>query len=114
MTRPRGFLMTLTFCGLLAFATSAHAECAWALWAYQTNRAGVDVIRNLQRVFTTRDECRAHGAGWAEKMREFAAARSDDPVTPKGLGLTWSWNCNRIPEGLYEEDKSRHPVGVPR
>jgi hypothetical protein len=47
-------------------------------------------------------------------MREFAAARSDDSVTPKGLGLTWSWNCNRIPEGLYEEDKSRHPVGVPR
>jgi hypothetical protein len=86
---------------LLAFATSTLAECSWALWAYQTNAVGVDVIRDLQKVFMTREECLAFGAGWAERMQP--SARSD----PKGL--TWSWSCTTIPETLTNE--TRHPVG---
>jgi len=98
---PRILLTTLC---LLAVATSASAECAWALWAYQTNRVGMDVVRDLQRVFATRDECRAFGAGWAEKMQ-------DSPILhdPASRDLAWSWSCTSIPEPLMK-DTPRHPV----
>ena len=99
----------LALFSLLTLVSVAHAECTWALWAYQTNRAGVDVGRDLLRVFTTQDECRAHGAGWAEKMHELAAIRND----PASKNLAWSWNCTSIPEPLMK-DTPRHPVAVPR
>ena len=100
----------LALFSLLTLVSVAHAECTWALWAYQTNRVGVDVVRDLLRVLTTQDECRAHGAGWAEKMREQFAANRNDPASKD---LSWSWNCTSIPEPLMK-DTSRHPVAVPR
>ena len=91
------------FCCLLVFAAPAHAECRWALWAHQTNRVGVEVVRDLQAVFPTRDKCLAFGAGWAEKMQE--RHRSD--LASKDLA--WSWSCTSIPEPLMK-DTPRHPV----
>jgi hypothetical protein len=98
-----GRRILITLACLFAFATSASAECGWALWAYQTNSVGFDVIRDLQAAFSTLEECLAFGAGWAEKMQQ--RTRND----PASKALTWSWSCASIPETLME-NTPRHPV----
>ena len=101
MTRRSPYILVTTLCCLLALATSASAECAWALWAYGTTRSGEDFVRDLQRVFHTHDECLAFGGGWAEKMQD----RKNLTSQP----LTWSWSCTSIPEPLMEKGP-RHPI----
>ncbi len=89
---------------LLIAASGAQAGCEWALWAYGANRVGVEVVRDLQMVFPTLDECRAFGAGWAEHMA--LAIRNHQVSDPD---LAWSWSCIRIPEPLFDRG-GRHPV----
>ena len=88
---------------LLVAASEAQAGCDWALWAYGANRVGVDVVKDLQRVFPTLDECRAFGAGWAEHMGRMIRNQQVDP------NLVWSWRCTTIPEPALDGG-GRHPV----
>jgi hypothetical protein len=78
-------IVLVTFC-LLALAPSASADCRWALWAYQTNRVGFDLVLATER--------RVHPAGFALALdgtardaRVISAGATRPLVTPYRAGV---------------------------
>ena len=86
MTRRWSYIVVAAFSCLLALATSAHAECAWVLWAMAK---GVSEPYAPLSAHDSRAECeerraerwdRARGNGWAL----MCFPDTIDPRGPKG------------------------------
>jgi hypothetical protein len=86
----RSWLCTaLALCGLLAFATSAAADCAWVLWGAQRPHEGTADARSwwVLAAYPTRGECESR-RGAVHRRRtgdEVSFECLPDTIDPRGL-----------------------------
>jgi hypothetical protein len=79
----RGLMVALT-CSVLAFATSASAECAWVLWKELMGKdgGGWNTYWGIEAAHKTKEECEKNRAG-----RSAEASREANRETRKALKI---------------------------
>src|SRR5262245_24356056 len=83
-TRASCILLALIFCALVS-AESAHAQCAWVLWADRASSMPVLVPDGFERVaaFDTYGRCASAAKHKAEFQASEASSRAAGGVTTK-------------------------------
>ncbi len=87
-------ILVLVTCGLLAFASSASAECAWVLWLFATPHEGPNIWAVVD-AFGTEEACRKGAQVTDEKIKSSKPSGAGmqltyprclpDTVDPRGL-----------------------------